>query len=148
MYLSFAARKMKAHAEVAFPGRVYDETLVSNDPCDVDAVFEGAAAGRDLQADNRSVLQSRFQSAVISVSHVTTQSENGPGVGLHSLYLKGTGWLKKRNQHEERNQLEYHCRLEEHRASRWACFGCSHSKPRPPGCIDPDQLPPATARRM
>ena len=124
MYLSFAARKMKAHAEFTFPGRVYDETPVANDPCDVDAILKGAAAGRDLNADNRSVLQSRFQPAVISVSHVTAQFENEPGAGLHAFYLEGTGWLKMRNQHEERSQLEYHSRLEEHRASQNAGRTC------------------------
>ena len=56
---------------VAFLRRVHNEPLVSNDPRDVQAFFEGAAAGSDLQAHNRVVLQDRFQSAVVPGSHVT-----------------------------------------------------------------------------
>jgi hypothetical protein len=48
---------------VAFLGRVHGEALVSNDLRDVQALFEGASGGPDLQAHNRSVLQDRFQSA-------------------------------------------------------------------------------------
>lgn len=114
----FRGQEDEGAHRVAFPRGVYDETIVSNDPCDVDPIFEGAAAGCDLKADNRSVLQSRFQSAIIPVFHVTTQSEDEPGVGLYAFYLKGTGWPKQRNQQKERNQLEYHCRLEEHGASQ------------------------------
>lgn len=120
----FRGQEDEGARRVTFPGRVYDETPVANDPCDVDAILKGAAAGRDLNADNRSVLQSRFQPAVISVSHVTAQFENEPGAGLHAFYLEGTGWLKMRNQHEERSQLEYHSRLEEHRASQNAGRTC------------------------
>ena len=85
MYRSFAAKKIKAHA--------------SRDPRDVEAVFEGAAAGPDLQAHNRSVLQDCVQAAIVSDSYVTTQSENNPRVGPHGPYLKGDGRLDKRDQH-------------------------------------------------
>src|SRR5258705_5915413 len=56
---------------VTFLRRVHNEPLVSNDPRDVQALFDGAAAGPDLEAHNRAVLQDRFQSAVVPGSHIT-----------------------------------------------------------------------------
>src|SRR5258705_12262800 len=82
---------------VAFLRRVHDEALVSNDPRDVEAVLERAAAGSDLQPHKCSVLQDRFQSAVVSYSYVTAQSENDPRLSPHTLYMKGAGWMGKRD---------------------------------------------------
>src|SRR5258706_3414174 len=56
---------------VTFLGRVHNEALVSNDPRDVQAFFEGAAAGPDLQAHNRAVLQDRFHPTEVPGSPIT-----------------------------------------------------------------------------
>ena len=100
MYRCFAANRMKAHTEFAFPGRVHDEALVSDDTRNVEAVLEGAAAGTDLQARNRPALQDHFQTAEVSGSYVTAQFENNPRARPHAPYLKGTRRLDKRDQHE------------------------------------------------
>src|SRR5438874_10369078 len=56
---------------VAFPGLVHNERLVSNDPRDVEAFFEGAAAGPDLQAHNRAVLEDLLQAVVVPRAYRT-----------------------------------------------------------------------------
>jgi hypothetical protein len=86
-----------AHTESHSLDAYTTRPFVSNDPRDVEAVFEGATAGSDLQPHNCSVLQDRFQSAVVSYSYVTAQSENDPRVSLHALYLKGADWMCKRD---------------------------------------------------
>jgi hypothetical protein len=116
-YVAFLCGKEdKGAYRVAFLRRVHDQALVSNDLRDLEAIFERAATGPDIQADERSALQDGFESTVISVFYVTTQCENRPEVGAHAVYLSGTDWLENRDQHEERNQLEFHLRFEEHRA--------------------------------
>jgi len=112
----FCGKEDEGTDRVTLSGHVDNQSLVSNDAGHLDAIFEGAATGPDFQADNRFVLQDPIQSAIISGSHVTTQSENRPEIGPQAFYIEGTGGLDKRDQHEERNQVEYHCRLEEHRA--------------------------------
>ena len=57
---------------VTLLGHVHNQSLVSDDAGDLDAILEGAATGPDLQADNRLILQDRIQSGKISGSHVTT----------------------------------------------------------------------------
>ena len=58
---------------VAFAGRVHDERLVSNDPRDVQAFFKGAAAGPDLQANNRAVLEDLLQAVLVPRAYRTAQ---------------------------------------------------------------------------
>src|SRR5215203_4782913 len=96
---------------VTLSGHVDNQSLVSNDAGDLDAIFEGAATGPDFQADNRFLLQEPIQSAIISGSHVTTQSENRPEIGPQVFDIEGAGRLDKDDQHEERNQVECHRRL-------------------------------------
>src|SRR5258706_9512270 len=68
MYRSFAAKKMKAHTE-SHSLDAYTTSPLSRTTRE--ALFDGAAAGPDLQAHNRAVLQDRFQSAVVPGSHIT-----------------------------------------------------------------------------
>src|ERR1700743_2721071 len=60
---------------VAFSGHIHDQTSLPNDPCDIEAVLQGASVRRYLQANNRPVLQQRFQSVVIPDSDIAAQFE-------------------------------------------------------------------------
>jgi hypothetical protein len=115
----------KGAYRVAFPRGVHDQALISNDLRNLKAIFERAATGPNIQAHERSALQDGFESVVISVLHVSAQSENHPEVGAHAVYLNGTGWLENRDQRqEERNQPEFHFRFEEHCSGHVACVVC------------------------
>jgi len=135
----FCSKEDKGAYRVAFPRRVHDQALVANDLRDLEAIFERAATGPDIQADERSALQNGFESAAICVFYVTTQSENHPEVGAHAVYLNGTSWLEIRDQHEERNQLEFHCGLKS--IARDKRYGrCLQSKHRRARRVDLGQL--------
>jgi hypothetical protein len=126
----FCGKEDEGTHRIAFLGRVDDQSLVSNDPRNLEAIFEGAATGSDIQAGNRSILQDRFQSAEISLSNITAQSENGPAFCAQTFYVQGMRWPKNGDQQEDRNHLEFRVRLEEHRARQalGAVFACSHRK--------------------
>src|SRR5215207_11466645 len=89
----FCGKEDEGTDRVTLSGHVDNQSLVSNDAGDLDAIFEGAATGPDFQADNRFVLQDPIQSAIISGSSPRNPRTVPKSVRRRFISKALAGWI-------------------------------------------------------